>query len=303
MPTPYYLTPKATKLPAGHDDTLDPAEAPVDAEERSVAPSEWPVTNAARGGTGPPDGPLGPPATHPARRALPPFRWPAAAGGVIIPNRPLAETPSPLFDLDPDIALWPVTLLQRWPFTGPPTVGVWPKGWLGADNTATLYICTVAGEPGTWAAIGTGSAGPPGPSGPAGPAGTPGPAGPGVIFVGQYVLPGNFGAIGAGLSSPIVAMNVSGNGLQRFTVAVQGVISRSTTDAAGDVNLYLVRSDNPGTALATMTNTVPVNARASFFAEVSDVPPGSLDYWMLGSSTGNFATILAGARMMIWQSG
>jgi hypothetical protein len=153
MSTPYYLRPKATKLPAGHDDTLDPAEPPVDAERRSVAPSEWPVTSAARGGTGPPDGPLGPPATHPARRSLPPFRWPAVAGGLMVPNRPLAETRSPLGDLDPDVAMWPVTLLQRWPFTGPPIAGVFPKGWLGVDNTATIYVCTVAGEPGTWTPI------------------------------------------------------------------------------------------------------------------------------------------------------
>jgi hypothetical protein len=153
-PTPYYLRPKATKLPAGHDDTLDPAEAPVDAEERSVAPSEWPVTNTAPGGAEAPEGPLGPPATHPARRSLPPFSWPAP-GGPTPRNRPLAETCSPIGDLDPDIAMWPVTLVQRWPFAGAPTVGIWPKGWLGVDNTATIYVCTVGGQPGTWTPIST----------------------------------------------------------------------------------------------------------------------------------------------------
>lgn len=55
-----------------------------------------------------------------------------------------------LGDLDPDLANWPTTLLQRWPFTGPPTTGIWPLGWLGVDDTATVWICTAGGEPGTW---------------------------------------------------------------------------------------------------------------------------------------------------------
>jgi len=53
-------------------------------------------------------------------------------------------------DLDPDIAMWPSTNLQRWPFTGPPTEGIWPRGWVGVDNETTIWVCIGAGQPGTW---------------------------------------------------------------------------------------------------------------------------------------------------------
>jgi hypothetical protein len=56
-------------------------------------------------------------------------------------------------DLDPDIAFWPVTPVQRWPFAGHPVDGIWPLGWCGIDNTGTLYICTASGAPGTWVAV------------------------------------------------------------------------------------------------------------------------------------------------------
>jgi len=53
-------------------------------------------------------------------------------------------------DLDPDIAMWPVTVVQRWPFCGHPTEGIWPTGWIGVDNTPTIFICLEGGEPGHW---------------------------------------------------------------------------------------------------------------------------------------------------------
>jgi hypothetical protein len=76
-----------------------------------------------------------------------------------VTGRVLVETAKPEPDLDPDIALWPIVPVSRWPFSGAPTEGRWPKGWLGIDNTATLYVCTVAGEPGTWAPVGSGGSG------------------------------------------------------------------------------------------------------------------------------------------------
>jgi hypothetical protein len=88
----------------------------------------------------------------PLVRAEPPFDWYRTP--VIMPRR--VETPGHLPDLDPDIALWPVTPLQRWPFTGAPSEGIWPKGWAGVDNTGTMYVCTVGGQPGTWVAVGSG---------------------------------------------------------------------------------------------------------------------------------------------------
>lgn len=66
------------------------------------------------------------------------------------PNRPLVlAIPEP--DLDPDIAFWPVTPVQRWPFAGHPVDGIWPLGWCGIDNTGTFWICQAGGAPGTWA--------------------------------------------------------------------------------------------------------------------------------------------------------
>lgn len=151
MPTPYYLNPKATKLPEGHDDTLDPAEEPTDSAVRVLAASTWPVHDTSPGPRGPRDRPAGHRPTDPARRSLPPFEWPRFAN--------LIGLPEP--DLDPDIALWPVDIVNRWPFTGPPTTGVWPKGWFGIDNAAVPWVCTVGGQPGTWESIGTGVTLPP----------------------------------------------------------------------------------------------------------------------------------------------
>lgn len=56
---PYMLKPKATRLPAGHDGTLDPPEPPTDALERGVAPSDWLFADATPGGTDPPDAAVG----------------------------------------------------------------------------------------------------------------------------------------------------------------------------------------------------------------------------------------------------
>jgi hypothetical protein len=141
---PYNLVPKATKLPAGHDATLDPPFDPTDALIRGVPASQWPRVDLSRGGTGPPDGPLAPPGTDPARRTTAPFVWPR-----------VTELVSPIGDLDPDIALWRSVIVSIWPFAGAPTEGIWPKGWLGIDNTGTPWVCTVGGEPGTWAQLAT----------------------------------------------------------------------------------------------------------------------------------------------------
>ncbi|HXA33028.1 MAG TPA: hypothetical protein VNV87_12270 [Acidimicrobiales bacterium] len=158
-PLPPYLKPKATKLPAGHDDTLDPPAPPTDSEQRQTAPFDWAQFDKSKGTDGPPDAPLAPPATDSSRRSTAPFVWPRSLPQAV-PNRPLRELVAPVPDLDPDIALWPVTILSRWPFAGPPAEGIWPKGWMGADSDAAVWVCTVAGEPGTWRQIG--AAGPAG---------------------------------------------------------------------------------------------------------------------------------------------
>jgi len=146
---PYNLKPKATKLAEGPDDSLEPSVPPTDAERRGIPPIFWAAMDKSKGGTAPPDAPLAPPAVDPARRTVAPLVWPR----VIDRNRPLRELAIPVPDLDPDIALWPVTIVSRWPFAGHPSEGIWPKGWLGVDNTATVWVCTVAGEPGTWVAL------------------------------------------------------------------------------------------------------------------------------------------------------
>lgn len=93
----------------------------------------------------------GPGPTDPLVRAEPPFDWYRTPAEM--PRR--VETPARTpITLDPDIALWPVTPLSRWPFIGPPIEGMWPVGWMGVDATGTIYTCTVGGEPGTWAAQG-----------------------------------------------------------------------------------------------------------------------------------------------------
>lgn len=142
MSAPYYLNAKATRLPEGHDDTLD-AEPPVDAATRSVPPTLWPSVSTALGPIGPPDAPAGPRGVDPLRRSLAPFSWPGYVADYA-------------GDLDPDLALWPGILLTRWPFTGPPTTGVWPLGYMGVDNTATIWVCTAGGQPGTWLPLGPG---------------------------------------------------------------------------------------------------------------------------------------------------
>jgi hypothetical protein len=86
-------------------------------------------------------------------------------GGMYRTNPPVKvvrttrETTGPTNFLDPDIALWPTTVVQRWPFTGSPTEGVWPLGWLGMDDTATFYKCIEGGSPGTWAVVRGGGSG------------------------------------------------------------------------------------------------------------------------------------------------
>jgi hypothetical protein len=138
---PPYLRAKATLLPEGHDDTLDPPEPPTDAARRTVAPSSWPAVNRSAGPLGPPDGAAGPPGVDPLARSLAPFSWPRSHVSEFVG------------DLDPDLALWPGILLTRWPFTGPPTTGVWPLGWIGVDNQATVWVCTQGGQPGSWAPL------------------------------------------------------------------------------------------------------------------------------------------------------
>lgn len=71
-----------------------------------------------------------------------------------VPARVLLETRPPEGDLDPDIAQWRAVILSIWPFTGAPSAGTWPMGWLGIDNTSALWVCTAGGTPGTWAEIG-----------------------------------------------------------------------------------------------------------------------------------------------------
>jgi len=148
--TPYFLRPHETHLAEGPDKTLEPTFPPTDPARRSAPPLNWPRFDTSKGPKGPPDRPAGPRPTDPALRALPPFSWPGAPAP---PNRPLGETEEPL-TLDPDIALWPVVPVSLWPFAGAPTTGRWPKQWLGIDNTATVYVCTVGGSPGTWAVVG-----------------------------------------------------------------------------------------------------------------------------------------------------
>jgi hypothetical protein len=159
MPVPYFLKPKATKLPEGHDDSLDPPAPPTDAEQRGLEPIDWPAVDASKGGDGPPDAPLAPPAVDSARRSVPAFVWPRVPAA-FIPGRSVRETVGSVpGTLDPDIALWQVVVPNIWPFTGAPTEGTWPRGWFGVDNTGTFYVCTVAGEPGTWTAISPGGGG------------------------------------------------------------------------------------------------------------------------------------------------
>jgi hypothetical protein len=89
-------------------------------------------------------------------RSVPASTWPVALPE-FIPARPV-HLAIPVPDLDPDIAFWRVVTVNIWPFTGPPTDGPYPKGWLGIDNTSTPYVCTVTGTPGTWVALTTGAA-------------------------------------------------------------------------------------------------------------------------------------------------
>jgi hypothetical protein len=124
MPTPpYYLRPEDTHLPEGHDETLDPPEAPTD----------------------------------PARRTVPAFEWPSDAPAPSF--APFRHEPPPesadLVTLDPDIALWPGFQVSIWPFAGPPTTGTWPTGWMGIDQTGLPWVCVAGGAPGSWVSLGT----------------------------------------------------------------------------------------------------------------------------------------------------
>lgn len=119
-PSPYYLRPGDTHLPAGHDDTLDPPEAPTDAAERG----------------------------------LPAFEWPSEPEPTFAPFRHQPSDEENI-TLDPDIALWPAVQVSIWPFAGPPTTGVWPTGWLGIDRTGLPWVCVAGGQPGSWVSIGT----------------------------------------------------------------------------------------------------------------------------------------------------
>jgi hypothetical protein len=147
---PYNLKPKKTRLPAGHDITLDPAVPPTNPLLRALAANTWPKADTSLGSTGPPDV-IARTSVDPAVRGIPPFAWPK--GAVVTPNRSVAERVF-VGDLDPDIAMWRSVIVSIWPFGGPPAEGIWPKGWMGIDDTATIYVCTVAGEPGTWEAVG-----------------------------------------------------------------------------------------------------------------------------------------------------
>lgn len=155
-PIPPYLKAKRTKLPAGHDDSLDPDEPPTDSVVRGIAPIDWPAMDLSRGGNGPPEAPLGPPRVDSVKRTLPASAWPRELAGAVA-NRSLRETVGPDPSLDPDIAMWPAVQVSLWPFTGPPTEGIWPIGWFGIDDTGTPYVCIEAGEPGTWEEVGAGS--------------------------------------------------------------------------------------------------------------------------------------------------
>lgn len=262
---PPYLRPKATHLPEGHDDTLDPAEPPTDAATRSVAPNEWPVASLATGGVDPPDAPLAPPPTDPALRQLAPFEWPA--DGAFSPNRPVLETVSPLGDLDPDIAMWQQVIVSIWPFSGPPTVGIWPRGWVGIDNTANMYICSQGGQPGTWTLVATGATGVASFNGRTG-AVVPGPAD--YLAVPTGGLPGAPAATryvgGTTAGAPSSGTFAAGD----FVVDQTGVIWICTTGGtpgtwvqAGGPNLIGVVGGN-ATALQLGTSAVTTDASGHF---------------------------------------
>lgn len=119
-PSPYYLRPRDTHLPAGHDDTLDPPEAPTDA----------------------------------VRRGLPAFEWPSEPEPTFAPFRH-EPAPEENITLDPDLALWPAVQVSIWPFAGAPTTGVWPTGWMGIDRAGVPWVCVTGGAPGSWVSLGT----------------------------------------------------------------------------------------------------------------------------------------------------
>jgi hypothetical protein len=145
-PVPYSMKAKATRLAEGPDETLEPAEGPTDAERRGRPPFRWPFADRSKLPPGPDKSlipAVGP--TDPEHRGTPPFLW---------------APPARFIDsvhLDPDIALWPQVIVSIWPFAGHPTTGSWPKGWISVDNTATLWICTVGGSPGTWETLSSSS--------------------------------------------------------------------------------------------------------------------------------------------------
>lgn len=148
---PYMLKAKATKLAAGPDATLSPPPPVMDPLRHAFETAKLVRFDTSPGPSGVADAAPAP-VTDPAIRGLAPFIWPKGAM-MAVPNRGLRETTSPTGTLDPDIALWQSVIVSIWPFEGPPSEGTWPRGWMGIDNTATIYICTVAGEPGTWEAV------------------------------------------------------------------------------------------------------------------------------------------------------
>lgn len=226
---PPYLRPGATHLPEGHDDTLDPSEAPTDALERSAAPTEWPSHNLAKGSADPPDAPLAPPPTDPAARGLPPFEWPTGPA-CNIANRPLAETVSPLDTLDPDIALWQKVEVSIWPFAGPPQVGIWPRGWLGIDNLSTIWVCTIGGQPGTWIQVPAGSS------------------------AGVASFNGRTGAVVPGPADYLAVQNGGLPGATNATRYVGGTVSGAPTTGAFNVGDYVI-AQNGGMFVCTIAGS------------------------------------------------
>ena len=232
---PYNLKSKATRLPEGPDATLDPPVAPTDAERRGIPPIFWAAMDKSKGGTAPQDAPLAPPAVDPARRSVPAFEWARGLPGRLA-NRALGETGMPMpVTLDPDIALWPMILWSIWPFAGAPTEGVWPKGWCGVDNTSTLWVCTVGGEPGTWEQVGSG-----------GGSGWPSSNGSG---------PGNLQAETA--SDDTVGYNLNDQGSGGFNAQVTGtgaIVIANNGSGTGSVGVEISNSSDAETGIS-ISNT------------------------------------------------
>lgn len=257
---PYNLKPKATKLAEGPDDSLDPPVPPTDAEKRGIPPVFWAAIDKSKGGTAPPDAPLAPPAIDPARRTVPVLDW-ARGLPERLANRALRETLTPV-TLDPDIALWQAIIVSIWPFQGPPDEGSWPKGWFGIDNTAQPYVCTVAGEPGTWAPVGFASAGVISFNTRTGAVVLeladvqavdylPTPSAPGEILASTGAAPGDWGW--GGLSSDAASLAVD------FSVPSASVLTTFLTTASLSVGTWLIQL---GALASITTNGAQIEAVA-----------------------------------------